>query len=444
MRLALFILVLAACNGASAESPRAAASPVRPTAASPAAATPGSPAPAAPAPQAIAASAPAPAAQAQAPVAQASAEDGEDFISDARLLYRIAACGPAASGDAPLDPSIAKIVDHHCKIVLDQIAKFRDTYFDKGRAWFDKVEPADLPTTVVYPFGGGDLLSALVAFPNATEITTVSLELAGDPRRIATLPPSRLATSLSALRLQIGGLISVGSNTSLNLSAQQQNDLPGQVSSFLLGLVAGGYEPVSMRYFTLDTSGNIHYLTADEIAAADADAHHKAKRLKHDWESPNFSAAFSNVEIRYRKIGESQIRVHRHIAWNLGDPYMKAHPELLAHLEQKGKVAVLVKGASYLLWRGDFSRIRNYLLDHLAWMLSDSTGIPPAYARRAHMTQTTYGRYDGAFIESCRGTQADQDFVELWQREPHRGLPFRFGYVDMNKQAHLLVTKPRT
>ena len=46
-----------------------------------------------------------------------------------------------------------------------------------------------MPKTVVYPFGGGDLLSALVAFPDATEITTISLEQAGDPRRLRTLTP---------------------------------------------------------------------------------------------------------------------------------------------------------------------------------------------------------------------------------------------------------------
>ena len=365
---------------------------------------------------------------------------GADFIADAKLLYRVAACG----GSDAVDANVQSIVDHHCKVVLDHIAQFRKVYFDKGRAWFDKVEPKDLPKTVVYPFGGGDLLSALVAFPDATEVTTISLELAGDPRRIEHLTPAQLEQSLGALRAEIGGLISVGSNTSENLSHQQRNDLPGQVSSFLLGLVAGGYEPVAMRYFSLDDAGDIHYLSQDEIDAADRDAAaHKPKSLKHDWQPPTFSAAFSNVEIQYRKIGEAQIRVHRHIGWNLGDDYLKLHPQLVAHLEKKGQVTVLVKGASYLLWRGDFSRMRDYLLDHLAWMLSDSTGIPPAYARKAGMVQETYGGYDGGFIESVRDTPADDAFKELWQGQRRRALPFRFGYVDMNKQAHLVVTRPR-
>jgi hypothetical protein len=362
--------------------------------------------------------------------------DPVEFADDAKLLYRIAACG----GDSAVPPELANIVDHHCKWVHDQMTTFRTLYLDKGRAWFDAVVPKDAPTKVVYPFGGGDLLSALVAFPDATEITTISLELAGDPRRLRTLKLAQVEGSLGALRAEIGGLLSVGSNTSENLSAQQQNDLPGQVTSFLLGLVTAGYEPVSMRYFTLDDSGEIRYLDQAEIDTLDKT---KSKSLKGDWKSPNFSAAFANVEIQYRKPGDTQLRVHRHIAWNLGDTYMMAHPQLIAHLQRKGEVTVLVKGASYCLWRGDFSKIRDYLLGHLAWMLSDSTGIPPAYARRAGMVQETYGGYNGAFLEGAQDTKADEAFVDLWKSQRRRPLPFRFGYVDKDKQAHLVVTRPR-
>jgi hypothetical protein len=365
---------------------------------------------------------------------------GADFTAEAKLLYRVAACG----NDDPLPASIdAKVVDRHCKWVRDKEQGFRKQYFEGGRTFFEKIIPHDIPSVVVYPFGGGDLISALVAFPDATEITTISLELAGDPRRIDTIDKHHLEDSLSALRVQIGGMLSVGSNTSENLSASQQNDLPGQVSSFLMGLAAGGYEPVGMRYFTIQPDGTLHYLEQSEIDAIDKE---RAKKRKGDWESPNFSEAFANVEIRYKKIGEDTIRVHRHIGWNLGNDYLKQHGEVLAHLEAKGKVTVLVKGASYLLWGGGFSMIRDYLLGHLAWMLSDSTGIPPRYARKAHMVQVTYGRYDGAFLDGAEQhqTRDSDDFRALWRSQPHRGLPFRFGYVDMNKQAHLLVTKPRS
>jgi hypothetical protein len=391
--------------------------------------------------------------------ARADTKSGVDFIDDAKLLYRIAACG----GSDAVDDKLTKIVERHCKAITDRLDKFRAEYFGKGREWFSAVVPKDSPKTVVYPFGGGDLISALVAFPDATEITTISLERAGDPRRLRKLAAKSVEGSLGALRGEIGGLISNGSNTTENLSNGQRNDLPAQVSSFLLGLVAGGYEPVAMRFFTLDDAGDIHYLSQAEIDAMEKEDKAKAKAKKkkapaaappvegapvtaatHHWLSPNFSLAFSNVEIEYRKVGETAVRVHRHIGWNLSDPYLKTNPQLLRHLEKKGDVTMLVKGASYLLWTPGFSLARGYILDHLAWMLSDSTGVPPAFAKSAGMVQETYGMYSGAFLESYQATKHDEAFVALWSSQKKRKLPFRFGYVDMAKQAHLVVTRPRT
>jgi hypothetical protein len=456
-------VALLACHGGAAPTPSPAAeqgtthaTAATTAAAKPAVAPAGSTAPPAtpttPAPATTPATTPAAAAPGP-PANLPAALAGTDFIEDAKLLYRVAACGGAeaplpsvlSSGDGKVDAKLDKIVEHHCKLILARIAEFRTTYFEKGRAWFDGVVPKDVPKTVVYPFGGGDLLSALVAFPDATEITTISLELAGDPRRLRTLAPDAVERSLGALRAEIGGLISVGSNTSENLSNQQRNDLPGQVSSFLLGLVAGGYEPVSMRYFTLDDTGAIHYLDQAEIDAIDQQARtNQPKSLKHDWLPPSFSHAFANVEIQYRKPGDPELRVHRHIGWNLGDAYLAKHPEVVRHLEKKGAVTMLTKGASYLLYRGDFSVIRGYMLDHLKWMLSDSTGIPPTYARPAGMIQETYGHYEGAFLESAQDNRHDDAFVALWHAQKARRLPFRFGYVDKDKQAHLVVTRPKS
>ena len=63
-------------------------------------------------------------------------------------------------------------------------------WLTRGPALLSQVVPRDLPPTVVYPFGGGDLLTALVMFPKATEITTLSLEPAGDPRTVDALAPA--------------------------------------------------------------------------------------------------------------------------------------------------------------------------------------------------------------------------------------------------------------
>jgi hypothetical protein len=135
------------------------------------------------------------------------------------------------------------------------------------------------------------------------------------------------------------------------------------------------------------------------------------------------------------------VRVHRHIAANLHDSKLEPGKGVLAHLEAKGRVSAMTKAASYLLWRGDFSEIRDYLLTNMDFMISDSTGIPPAYARKAGMVQTTLGRFESSFLNAPE--RHNEAFRELWAKQKYRKLTFRFGYVDSLKRAHLLITQPR-
>ena len=385
------------------------------------------------------------------------APSGASFDAEVQQLFREVACGGLAP--APIaDPARARVVDAHCKKIATTAKKYRDRV-TSVRAYFDAMIPTSVPKTVVYPFGGGDLISALAAFPDADEITTISLELSGDPRRIGGLSARSLGASLGELRSALGGTLTVGSNTSVNLSSSQRIDLPAQVSSFLLGLAFNGFEPVGMRYFRLEDSGDIHYYDAVEIAAMDAAiaeraaarGRGKSKRAlaasrKGSWSDPNFSEAFANVEISYRKPGDprGRIRVHRHLGWNLANDALDQAPQLLRYLERKGQVTFLVKGASYLLWEDGFSTFRSYMLGHLAWMLSDSTGIPPRYTAAAGLVQDTYGNFSGPFLggAAARHGRDAADFRALWKKNPRKKLPFRFGYVDAGGAAHLVVTHP--
>ena len=459
MRLTLLLgsaaLTLAGCSGKKDDaapaviSPRAARpdAPAATAAAPPVAVPPTEPTPATPPVEAT-------------PAAVAAPLEGHDFIHEARILYRVVAC----SGEAPIPAHLdSKVVAAHCAKMATKVEEYRSRYVAEARAFFANLIPSGIPDKVVYPFGGGDLISSLVAFPDALETTTISLELSGDPRRIATLARAEQASSLAGLRGDFGGMLDVGSNTSENLRSSQRNQLPAQLSSFLVGLAVNGFEPVAVRYFRIEAGGDLDYLDDAEIAAIEGKQEQAAadeasaqetgkkkgkrakaaKARKGSWVQPNFSEAFANVEIRYRKMGDpgAAEHVHRHVAWNLANDAMVAQPELLQHLEQKGRVTGLVKGASYLLWNDGFSTIRDYLLAHLDWMLSDSTGIPPAYATKAGMVQEPLGRFTGSYLKAAE--RHNRDFRALWKKNPVRKLPFRFGYVDASKQAHLLITRPK-
>jgi hypothetical protein len=363
---------------------------------------------------------------------------GQDFAEEVRLWFRVAAC----SGDVALPPNIdPKIVAEHCALLGKKIERYRKTYLGVAQPFLRGLEPSGLPTSVVYPFGGGDLLSALTAYPDAQEITTVSLEYSGDPRRIRTTDNKRLKAGLALLRLTISQLLALDDSASEDLKKLQRGDLPGQLLFFLIGLAVHGYRPTHLYYFQLEDGGAIHYLSADEIAAKEST---KAERLFPSWDAPDFSVAFSNLELRFERAGTATAsgggaRVHRHLAMNLDDAHLAQDHAVLPHLVAKGSVSSLIKASSFLLWRDDFTKIRGYLLDHAVFMLSDSTGIPPEIAEKAGYRQTTYGRFDGPFL-SGSPTISDR-FRKLWNSQPARPISFRFGYGDIKHQPHLLVTQ---
>jgi hypothetical protein len=94
------------------------------------------------------------------------------------------------------------------------------------------------------------------------------------------------------------------------------------------------------------------------------------------------------------------------------------------------------------LWNPRFSRIRNYLLTNMVFMISDGTGIPPEIARKAGFVQQTYGSFQGAMcFDDCPSQEISDQFRDLWAGQPQRKLDFRYGYVDSKRSSHLLVTR---
>jgi hypothetical protein len=374
---------------------------------------------------------------AAAPAAQAADTQGEDFAAEAKLLYRVVACSGNAALPANLDP---QIVARHCQTLKPRMARYRRVYLSRAQPFLAALRPSGLPDTVVYPFGGGDLLAALTTYPDARRITTLSLELSGDPRRITKLDNKRLDESLDVVDRSVGWLLAANDSTSKTLMGTQQGDLPGQLSYFLVALAVHGFEPVALRYFHGQADGSLHYYSAAEVRSMErrlASARHGK------WTSPDFSEVFANSELVFRPVGGAgPLRIHRHIGANLRDDSLRKDGPILRYLESQGRVVAMTKAASYCLWNPQFSRIRNYLLANMVFMISDGTGIPPEFARQAGFVQTTYGNFQKAMcFDDCPDDAMNDQFRDLWAGQPLRKMDFRYGYVDAKGSNHLLVTR---
>jgi hypothetical protein len=388
---------------------------------------PPSPAPLAPSQASPAASSP--------PQAVPSPPAAADFTAQVRTLVRIATCAPDAELPGRFE---ARVVEQHCKLFSGLHTRWQKKWLTRARPFLDEAVPADLPQQVVYPFGGGDLLTALVVFPRSTEITTLSLEPSGDARAIDTLTPADLPGTLLVVRKMINHIFEIGHSKTSDMSKVAKSLVPGDLTYSIVALSLLGNEVVAARYFRLNPDGTLAYLTREEVAGLPPPVPGK---LGPGAGPSGRRSAFANVELVFRARSGGPLRTFRHITANLDDAHMNADGSVLRHLEAKGPVAAMTKAASYLLWWKEFGKIRDYLLGNMVWMVSDSTGIPPDEARAAGFEQIPFGKFKGPFLGG--GKRPSEVFRKLWDEEA-APLAFRFGYPDSDGQDHLLITRRAT
>jgi hypothetical protein len=342
-------------------------------------------------------------------VPDAPAAKGE-FDAQAKALYRVAACG----GSDPVPERIpAKLVDSHCASFDKIIAEYKKQWLDKALPFLASIVPSDLPDRVLYPFGGSDLITALATFPDAREITIISLEKSGDVRAIDKLKPDELAKSLKENRDHLTFLLRSAFHKTVDLKAMAENGLPGEIVDDMVALRVHDRAPLTMRYFKIKEDGSLEYV-ADHVA---------------------------NVEISFQKAGGA-VQTYRHVSADLSDGGLKHNPGLLAYMKARAPFTAMTKASSFLLWEPYFSTIRNFLLENMVWMISDATGPLPEHASKAGFEQIPYGEFSGP-EPAFPNLKHKEAMIELWGKSEKRPCPIRYGYSDAKRRPHLLITRKK-
>jgi len=360
-----------------------------------------------------------------------------EFTDALRVLSSVASC----DGTSPPERFDAATVAAHCKGIKTIFDDYEKRWATPARPFFagsSGIVPKDIPKTVVYPFGGADLLTALAVFPDLQEITSVSLEAGGDPRSILRTAPEELVKHLAVHRRFMAQLVKFNHSRTLDLSLLKGTPLPSQMIFALVGLHVHGYEPIGLRALRLEPDGSIHYFTDVDLLAADK----QVEGLKGSMRNRKLNDLFAGYELRFKKRGVANApgQTYRHFQANLANDELARDGRILKHLATKGPLTAITKAASYLLWWGNFKTIREFLMEKVVWMISDSTGLNPMHLSPDRWEQTTYGRFSGTFLKSsAEGVIA---LEALYAAQLKRPLPFDyFGYPDRYKHGHLIVTR---
>jgi hypothetical protein len=356
-----------------------------------------------------------------------------EFGAEAQALFSIVICGGGPAWPPELDQAALK---SHCATIDGLVQTYKTGWLAKAAPFLAGLRPPDLPRTVVYPFGGGDLLGALATFPVGDEYTLMSIEASADPRALVGVDKAKFAQSLDRVRRNIGNQVKVAHNLTKAMARASRDLLPTQLVYALFALRAHGQRPVGLRYFQINPDGTLHYFAASELPPPDAP--------DPPADADPCASPFSSMELTFvpqDAAADAPVRVMRHVCANLDNVHLEANTGVLKHLEAKGKVAAMTKAASYLLWGTRFTAIRSYLLAHMTWMVSDSTGIDAATARQSGFESETYGRFEGPFLDNA-SQRVGREMVAYWKASPYRYVPMAYGYPDSNHHWHLLVTKP--
>jgi hypothetical protein len=359
---------------------------------------------------------------------QDNVKSGYDFIKEAEKLYVTAACGEIKGIH---DASNAR--KKHCEEVKKYEDKFNAEFTTPAEGFFSKKIPQGISKKVMYPFGGCDLISAMVTFPDAEEITTISLEGAGDPEGLNNVSDEVKTKGLEYFRPIIKAHLITKNTSNASAVASETGVVPGQLGFSLAAAKMKGYRPVSLRYFQVEPDGSLHYYSKEEI---ETQKDQKAKKLKWSWVDAGFSEAYRNMEIVFENDTGKKM-VHRHVAWNLDNKHFE-NSGLHKFLQKQGKISTMTKAASYLMWFDSFSVIRNYLLENSDFMISDATGILPRHANKAGYRLETWGRFTKAFLDNGGGRDTEE-FINEFARQPSRKPGFFYGHADANANPHLIL-----
>jgi hypothetical protein len=243
-------------------------------------------------------------------------------------------------------------------------------------------------------FSGPDALYANTFFPNASTYILCGLEPVGQVPDLTRMSPDMLHGELSALRGSMSTMLSFHYFITKDMRAELGR---GQL---------GGTLPI--LYVFLARLGN----TVLDTTFVNSPA--------------------PGVKITFTRGGGRQTLYYFKTDLSNGG----GSGGLLRWSAGQGPGLSLVKAASYLMHTGDFSNVRNFLLEHSRVIVQDDSGIPLRDFTKA-WTVHCYGRYVPHAQMFDKYHQAD--LAALYDKSPPPELGFAFGYHWQKDRGMLIL-----
>jgi hypothetical protein len=320
--------------------------------------------------------------------------------------------GMMPSADSPLVPLTNDPAwQRHAKFFDGAFEKLEQRQISRIRAWADTNLAAPKPT-MFYMFSGPDFLYANAFHSKASTYVLSALEPVGAVPDLSRMSRGGIASALYNVERSLGSVLSF----SFFITKQMKTDLQaGQISGTLpilyVFLARSGMTVRSVSPISLDDQGAAHF--AGENAG------------------PN---AVRGVRIIFAG-SDGQEKTLYYFSTDLSNSGVKASG-FLKFCATLAPANSLIKSASYLLHSGNFTTVRDFLLNNSATIIQDDSGIPLAYYSAKKWRFFPFGRYLGP-IDEFPGRYQDS-YAALFRRA--QPIDFGIGYRWRTPESNLLLS----
>jgi hypothetical protein len=320
--------------------------------------------------------------------------------------------GMQPSADSPLAPLTKDPAwQRHAKFFDTAFGQLEQHQLSNIRAWAAANLAAPKPT-MFYMFSGPDFLYADAFYSKATTYVLSALEPPGSVPDLTRLPRGGVGAALYNVERSMSSILSFSFFITKMMKVDlRAGDLNGTLPILYVFLARSG-----------KTIREVSPVALDDAGAVRAAGENPGKNATH------------GVRIVFAGSDGVQ-RTLYYFSTDLSNPGVKVSG-FLKFCATLAPGNSLIKSASYLLYSGNFSTVRDFLLANSATIIQDDSGIPLAYYSPKQWRFFPFGRYAGPIAEFPGRFQ--EQYAELFrQAQP---IDFGIGYRWRAHESNLLLS----
>jgi hypothetical protein len=279
----------------------------------------------------------------------------------------------------------------------------------KIRAWSAANIKDRSGAPMYYMFSGPDFLYANAFYPDASTYILSGLEPVG---RVPVIN-DHTRRALGNLRQSMASSISLSFFITKNMKHQlRETALSGTLPILMVYIARAGKTIDDVSLVTLSPDGT--------VAPLDRNAPQRGVQ---------------GAKITFHSAGKPKQTLY-YFSTDVSDSGVK-NSGFLKFVDTFGRGDALFKAASYLPHSGNFSQVRDFVLEKADYVVQDDSGIPVGYFKRDQWNFQPFGRYLGP-IAIFPGRHQNQ-LAEMYHRGPAKPIDWGMGYRWRTNESNVLL-----